>query len=152
MSLRPFNSRNSVHVPSYKSIQYCAVLRVSHFERDNGPGTPDSGTGGCHRPGALLVQEGVSYRLAGMLSATPPSHPILPETRKHKMNKKKIQWILKYLPFKVTSKKEKARLYQSFRPNLILRCSILRKDVFKKQKHHLLRRKRGKQGFFVMQM
>ena len=58
------------------------ALRVSHFERNNGPGTPDSGTGGCHRPGALLVQEGVSYRLAGMLSATPPSHPTLPENQK----------------------------------------------------------------------
>ena len=58
------------------------ALRVSHFERDNGPGTPDSGTGGCHRPGALLVQEGVSYRLAGMLSATPPSHPTLLENQK----------------------------------------------------------------------
>ena len=27
MSLRPFNSRNSVHVPSYKSIQYCAAVK-----------------------------------------------------------------------------------------------------------------------------
>ena len=36
----------------------------------------------CERDNGQYIGVGVSYRLAGMLSATPPSHPTLPENQK----------------------------------------------------------------------
>ena len=95
-------------------VQYCAA--VKHWECPTLRETMDL----VHQ---IVVQEGVTdlvhcwYRRVSVTGSPeccpPPRRATLHslKTRKHKMNKKKIQWILKYLPFKVTSKKGKTRLY-----------------------------------------
>ena len=151
MSLRPFNSRNSVHVPSYESIQYCAP--VKRWECPTLRETMDL----VHQ---IVVQEGVTdlvhcwYRrvsVTGSPECCPPPrratlYSLKPENTKWIKRRFNEYWNT-YL-----SRWLQRRGRPGCRPNLILRCSILRKGVLEKQKHHLLRRKRRKQGFIVMQM
>ena len=96
-----------------------------------------AGTGGCQLQ---------ARRNAVRHPTEPPYTPWKPENTKWIKRRFNEYWNI-YL-----SRWLQRRGRPGCRPNLILRCSILRKDVLEKQKHHLLRRKRRKQGFIVMQM